>query len=130
MAIRTLRSGIGEYGTGVALHAGDLLVHAEQGIPGLVVVEFGFAADWFPTCEGMTVVASDVQGSVRASRLLRALVRACLGRPGQAHHQRSHPRKEDRHVLGTRPFEMNRGHVTTEPTCNRLSNKLLKLLQS
>ena len=88
MAVRALRPDIGKYRAGVALHAGDLLVHAEQRIAGLVVIKFRLAANRFPAGEGMAVVACHIQRSVRAPRLLRALLLACRRRPRHRHHQR------------------------------------------
>lgn len=101
MAISALRSHVREDRTGVALHAGDLLVHAQERILRFVVIEFRLAADRFPTRECVAVVAGDVQRSVRASRFGRALLLPSLTRPGHRHHQRKHPREEDRHVPGT-----------------------------
>lgn len=65
VAIRALRSGIGKNRARMALHARDLLVHAQQRELRLVVIEFGLAANRLPAREGVAVVAGHVQRPVR-----------------------------------------------------------------
>ena len=62
-------SDVGEDELGVALRARDVFVHAAQRITGLVMVEFGDAADRLPCREGMAVLTGDVQIPVRATRI-------------------------------------------------------------
>ncbi len=82
VAIGAPASDITEHQLGMALRTGDVLVHAPQRIPGLIVVKLRNAADGLPCTECVAVLARNVQGSVRAAcsgaRLLgvRAL-RAC-----------------------------------------------------
>ena len=101
VAIRTPGTDVREHRAGVALHAGDFLVHAQQRILRFVVIEFRLVADRFPTRECVAVVTGDIQGSVRTSRFWRALLLPGLTRPGHCHHQRKHPREKERHVPGT-----------------------------
>lgn len=68
MAVGALLAYVCEHRLGVTLGASDPLVHAAQRKSGLVVVEFRDVADRFPPAQGVTVLAGDVQGPVRASR--------------------------------------------------------------
>jgi hypothetical protein len=54
--------------------AGHILVHAPQRIFGLVVIEFGDSPDRLPPDRGVTVLAGNVQISVRTPRLCKVLV--------------------------------------------------------
>ncbi len=60
VAIRALVSHLREDWFGVALHAGDILVHAAQREVGLAVVEVRKAADRLPGREGMAILAGDL----------------------------------------------------------------------
>ncbi len=48
VAVRALGADVRKNKTGVALHAGDLLVHSAERVTRLVVVEFGDVADRLP----------------------------------------------------------------------------------
>ena len=78
MTVRAARADTGKHEIGVALGAGHFLVHAAQGIRRAVVIKFRNAADGLPTCVAVTVLAGDVEGSVRISAAL--LVVPGLGR--------------------------------------------------
>ena len=52
----------------VALDASDRLVHAAQRVSRLIVIEFRDGADGPPALRGVTVLAGNVQISVRAVR--------------------------------------------------------------
>ena len=72
---------------GVALGASNLLVHAAQGVAGLVVIEFRIAANWLPTGVGMTVLARRCDWpmgirhlGLRSDRGRRGMVIECLNR--------------------------------------------------
>lgn len=78
MAILAALSHIGENGFDVTLRASDGLVHATQGISRLVVIEFRNGADRRPPVRGVTVLAWNIQVSVRTMRPTRNL------RPGDS----------------------------------------------
>jgi hypothetical protein len=67
VALGALSSHIRKYGFDMALGAHNALVHAAQGELGLVVIEFGNAADRFPSQRRVAIGASEIQRSVRAS---------------------------------------------------------------
>jgi hypothetical protein len=69
VALGALSSHIRKYWFGMALGTHHALVHAAQGKLGLVVIEFGNAADRFPSQRRMAIGAKHVQRSVRASGL-------------------------------------------------------------
>ncbi len=75
VAIGAPASDITEHQLGMALRTGDVLVHAPQRIPGLIVVKFRDAADGPPSAEGVTVLTRDVQGAVRTVRSGARLLR-------------------------------------------------------
>ena len=58
---------------GVTLGAGHILVHAPQRIFGLIVIEFGDGPDRLPPNRGVTVLAGNVQVTVRTPRLGKVL---------------------------------------------------------
>ena len=68
VAVRAFATHIAENNIAVALNAGDVLVHAAQGVASPVVIELGDAADWLPSGERVAILARDVQISVGASR--------------------------------------------------------------
>ena len=57
-----------EHWLGMALRAGNVLVHAPQRKAGFVVIEFRNCADRLPSHRGMAVLARDVQVAVRTTR--------------------------------------------------------------
>jgi hypothetical protein len=67
VAIGTLVSHVGEYRFNVALRAGHSLMHTPQWIASLAMVELGYAADRLPSAQGVTILARNVQGAVRAT---------------------------------------------------------------
>lgn len=67
VAIRALRAYICEHRLGVALRAGDALMHPAQGKTGLVVVEFRDTSNRFPPALGVAILAGNIQRSVRAA---------------------------------------------------------------
>lgn len=73
VAILTALPDVAEHRLDVALHASDRLVHATQWISRLVVIEFGNCADRLPGARGVTVLARNIQVSVRAVRTGRLL---------------------------------------------------------
>lgn len=78
MAILAALSYIRENRLHVTLRAGDGLVHATQWISRLVVIEFRNGADRHPPVRGVTVLAWNIQVSVRTMRPTRNL------RPGES----------------------------------------------
>ena len=66
MAILAVFSHVGEYRFYVALRAFHFFVHAAQGITGFRVIKFRNRANGTPACGGMTVLARNRQGPVRA----------------------------------------------------------------
>ena len=52
----------------MTLNALNSLVHAAEGIAGLIVVKFGDAADGLPTGGGMAILARNVKWSVGVAR--------------------------------------------------------------
>ena len=67
VALGALSSHIRKYRFGMALRTHQALVHAAQGKLGLIVIEFGKAADRFPSQRRVAIGARQVQRSVRAS---------------------------------------------------------------
>lgn len=65
MAIGAVRAYVLEHQLGVAIRACHLLVHASQGVTGLVVVELRVGADWFPTRVGVAILACNRDWAVR-----------------------------------------------------------------
>lgn len=80
-----------EHGLGMALRAGNVLVHAPQRKAGFVVIEFRNGADRLPSHRGVAVLAGDVQVAVRTTRdTLRAPLRETQGsRCAQQHTDRN-----------------------------------------
>ena len=66
MAVLAALSDIGENWFHVALNTGHGLMHAAQRIPCLVMIKFGYCTDRFPRIRRVTVLAWDIQISVRA----------------------------------------------------------------
>lgn len=60
VALGALRPHVGKHRLDMALRAHDSLVHAAQGKLGLVVIELGYAADWFPAQRGVAVRAGQI----------------------------------------------------------------------
>jgi hypothetical protein len=48
----------------MALRTGHRLVHAPQGIPGAIVVEFRYCSNWFPSERRVAVLARHIQRAV------------------------------------------------------------------
>jgi hypothetical protein len=77
MAIGALFSHVGENRLGVASGAGNLFVHAAQGIARRVMAEFGDGANGSPAGVCVAIFAGNVEGTVRTSvRLPLGLRRA------------------------------------------------------
>jgi hypothetical protein len=70
VAIGAVFPDVGEYRLGVAAGAGNFLVHAAQGVPRGVMIEFGNRANRSPTRVGVTVFARNIEGTVRTSARL------------------------------------------------------------
>lgn len=68
VAVGALLSHVREHWFGVALCAGDSLVHAAQRKARLVVIELRQAADGFPSAQRVAVLARHIQRAVRAPR--------------------------------------------------------------
>jgi len=78
----------------VALDASDPLVHAAQGVSRLIVIEFWDRADRPPTLRGVTVLAGNVQISVRAVRTRGFLCLRSSRKPGKGERQHSNEIKD------------------------------------
>jgi hypothetical protein len=68
MAVGAIPARIGKDPLSVTLVAGDAFVPAQQRVIGLVVVELRCRPDWLPTDGCMTILTSNVQIAVWASR--------------------------------------------------------------
>ena len=73
VAIRALCSHIGKDQLGVALRATDALVHAAQGIPCSVVIEFRNRSNGLPAAQGMAVLTGNAKTTVRTTRVRRRI---------------------------------------------------------
>ncbi len=74
VAIRAILAHVREDWLHVAFRASYFFVHAAEGIPCGVVIEFRDGADRCPACGGMAVFTRDIQRSVRAlGRLLLSI---------------------------------------------------------
>ena len=67
VAVAATGPGVRKYGLGVALRAGHSRVHPSQRKVGLVVIELGDCSDRLPAHRGMTVLAGNVQVSMRTA---------------------------------------------------------------
>ena len=67
VAIGAILSHVGKHTLEMALRAGNLLVHAAQGVAGLVVVEFRDSADGAPACVGVAILTRNGQRPVRTA---------------------------------------------------------------
>lgn len=102
MAILASLSNVGEYLLDVALSATHRRVHATQGIARPVVIEFRDGTDRSPALRGMTVLAGDVQISVRTPRNPGVLrLRACQegSQSEEQHRDRTNNSARPKHVL-------------------------------
>lgn len=77
VTISAVLADIGEDGVDVAFAAFHFLVHAAQGVMGLVVIEFDDRANGPPTRGGVAILARDVQIAMGAARCL--FLRNCSG---------------------------------------------------
>lgn len=73
VAVGTFVTHIGENQFGMALRAGNRLMHAAQRITGLVVIELRNAANRRPTIYGVAILAGNREGAVRAARTVVGL---------------------------------------------------------
>ena len=69
MAICAAGTYILEYQAGVALDAGDLLVHSSQRVTGFIVTELGIGSNGPPTRVSVAVLARHGDGTMRVSYL-------------------------------------------------------------
>lgn len=69
VAFGALRSHIGKHRLDMALRAHDALVHSAKGKLGLIVIEFGNAADRLPSERRMAIGAGQIQRAVRTACL-------------------------------------------------------------
>lgn len=97
VTVGALDAYVAEHRLGVALRAGNVLVHAAEGIAGLVVIKLGKVADWLPRAECVAVLAGHVQIAVRASRghcrwRLRISARCCKKQQHRRRQIEEHPR--------------------------------------
>lgn len=67
VAIGTVSAHLLEHQVCVAFHASDFLVHAAQGITGLIVIELRIRPDRLPTCIGVTVLTRRRDWAVRVA---------------------------------------------------------------
>lgn len=85
VAVSALAAYVGEHLLRMALGTRDVLVHAAQGVAGLIVIEFRYGADRFPTQGRMAILAREIQISVRTPRLGRHL--RLRARPNYGEHR-------------------------------------------
>jgi hypothetical protein len=83
-----------EHWLDVALDASDGLVHAAQRVSRLIVIEFRDGADGPPALRGVTVLAGNVQISVRAVRTSGFLCLRSSRKPGKGETQHSNEIKD------------------------------------
>lgn len=69
VTVGAMRADVAEDKRGVALRAGNLLMHAAQRIASVIVVELGNGADRFPTRVCVAVLAGQVHRPVRVGYL-------------------------------------------------------------
>jgi hypothetical protein len=87
-----------EHWLGMALRAGNVLVHAPQRKAGFVVIEFRNCADRLPPHRGVAVLAGDIQVAVRTTRYgLRTPLREtrsgrCAKQGADRRHRQTHSR--------------------------------------
>lgn len=77
VAVRALRARVPEHQVGMALPAGYPFMHPAQGKLGVVVIKLRDIADRLPGCEAVTVLARQIQITVRVARSGLALA-GCL----------------------------------------------------
>lgn len=103
MAVRALRADFLEIQIRMAVCAIHLRVHSAQRIAGLIVIELGVGANWFPTRVGVALLAWNRKGSVRIGHLglraarLRFLRRLLQRQAG------NHRRKDDQNPSDPAP---------------------------
>ena len=68
MTVSASCAGVGEHHLGMASGARYTLVRSDQGIAGLVVIEFRNGSYRFPADRGMAVLTGDLQSAMRAPR--------------------------------------------------------------
>ena len=103
MAVRALRSHVGEHQARVTQAALHGFVHAAQWIARLVMIEFRKIADGLPAGEGVTILTSLVQRAVRAARgaaLLRRLGCALLRLRAADQRRANEERRENLFAVG------------------------------
>jgi len=69
MAIGTFLAHVSEDWLDVALSASHALMHAAQRVPRLAMIKLRNVADWFPSTEGVAILAGDIQRAVGAARV-------------------------------------------------------------
>lgn len=95
VAVGALLADVGEDRLGVALNTAHAFVHAAQRILGGVVIEFRNCADRLPSAERVTVLARNVETSVRAARSRGRLRLSDRQRRGRQNHERNHRMKKN-----------------------------------
>ncbi len=102
---------IGEHGLDVALGAGHRYVHAAQGVPGLVVIEFRNRADRPPPARRVAVLTGNVQIAVRAvrARILRHRSGSGCGNQQQPNPQQIENAPRRQHELPLAPSPRHLG---------------------
>lgn len=106
VAIRTLRTHIGEDHLGMALSTSHTLMHSAQRVLGGVVVKLRYGADGFPTAQSVTILAGNTQASVRTSRAGRRLRLPSRWLTAGKHRERDHQMKQNCRTQGySQPFE-------------------------
>lgn len=78
MAVGAAGPGIGKDRLGMTAHARHILVPADQGITGAIMVKLGHRPYRFPADRGVAVLAGNIQISMRTARDL-GIVRLCTG---------------------------------------------------
>lgn len=86
MAILAALSDVAEHRLYVTTNAGDGLVHTAKRISRLIVIEFGNGTDRPPPIGGVTVLAGNIEVSMRAPRYIGRL-RLCRARTRRTRHQ-------------------------------------------
>ena len=68
MAISAFGADVGKNWLDVTLGTSDILMHTAKRVAGLVVIELRFIPDRLPAAQGVTILAGNIQGAMRAAR--------------------------------------------------------------
>jgi hypothetical protein len=107
MAIRAAGTDVGEDQAGVALRAAHFFMHPAERVTRAIVIKFGDAADWLPTCVRMAIFAGDGDGAVWIASGFLIGLRLCEILPRNPESQDHEHESED----------CRRAHDTLPPFC-------------